>query len=481
LVSHKPASAQNFPRELRAIWLTTAFGLDFPKQNYDARAQKKWLIALADSIAESGLNTVFFQVKPMGDALYPSDFSPWSAVLTGTTGQAPELFFDPLQTFIEAAHERDIEVHAWFNPFRLGKFTWQSDICIQKFPLGHFFQYKEQYWLDPGHPESRNFASKSIAEVVQRYDIDGVHLDDYFYPYRDENEDIPDDIIFQVFGGMYKNKEEWRRQNVTDFIRRVHSEVKKIKPYLKFGVSPFGIWQNKSEHPEGSETKAKLSAYRHVYADAKLWVERKLLDYICPQMYFSTADKNAPFEKVLQWWDNLKTERHIYAGLALYRVGENGEDPAWSDAEEIARQIRLIRVCKNVHGFAFFRLQHWQENSPKLQKSLGNDFSRKTLPPEMPWIDFPLPPRPFVPAAQIYDEKVLLSWAVPEHQCGKLRFCIEKKTIFPDGKTQTDYVWTDKTYQVFEKKQERAEVVFRVCSKNRIAALSEFSEKVSLK
>jgi uncharacterized lipoprotein YddW (UPF0748 family) len=450
-------------------------------QNYDVRTEKMWLKNLCDSIADAGFNTVIFQVKPMGDALYPSEFSPWSSVLTGKTGLAPDNFFDPLHFFIEAAHEHDLEVHAWFNPFRLGKFTWRNDICVQKFPLGHFFEYKEQFWLDPGHPDSRNFASKNIAEVLMRYDIDGVHLDDYFYPYRDEQEDVPDDVVFQVFGGLFKDKAAWRRQNVTDFVRRVHSEIKKAKPYIKFGVSPFGIWQNAAESPEGSQTKSRFSAYSHVYADAKLWLEKKIVDYVCPQIYFSTKWSDAPFETVLAWWNRLENERHVYAGIGIYRINEEQEDKTWLDSTEMQRQHEILKKYKNIKGKAYFRWRNWQENKLNFRQFLAEDWSIKALPPTMEWLVFPAPPVPFQPSFVKKGKEIVLSWAIPPHECGKIRYFLRVKKIYRSGKTEEEIIYSKNNYFIFFKKDDLSEIQFSVCSKNRIAVLSDFSEVLIVK
>ena len=317
-------------KELRGVWMATVNNADWPsRKDLTVEQQKQELTAILDRVAALHLNAVFLQVRPMADAFYPSHLEPWSEFLTGTIGKDPG--YDPLAFAIAEAHARGLELHAWFNPFRGNPTT-----TLRAYPYGRFL------WMDPGDPAVRQRALDVIADVTRRYDIDGVHLDDYFYPYPENNQDFPDGATYQQYGaGM--SKDAWRRDNINRFVENLYSTVKSIKPAVEVGISPFGIWR--PGHP--SQIKG-FDAYDKLYADSKLWLHRGWVDYLAPQLYWPIDKREQSFPALLHWWTREdKLGRGIVAGMSLNRVSRVG-------ANELARQIRLVREDDRAVGFILF-------------------------------------------------------------------------------------------------------------------------------
>jgi len=402
------ASGQPTPkRELRGVWIATVANIDWPsRDNVNPERQKQELIEILDKHQRAGLNAVFFQIRPSADAFYAKGREPWSRFLTGYQGQAPTPFYDPLEFVIQEAHKRGMELHAWVNPYRAST-TLRADHFskdhITKTKPEWFFKYAGKYLFNPGLPEVRSYIIEVIMDVVKNYDIDGVHFDDYFYPYPDaRNTPLPDAATFHQFGKTFANIHDWRRDNVDVLIRDLGQAIKKEKPYIKYGVSPFGIWDNKRDNPEGSETYG-LSGYRTLYADGVKWMKEGWIDYINPQIYFPFNNRAAAFEILLDWWEKHTYGRHFYVGHAAYRVNE--KRPGWTDKGQIPKQIRHLRTHHDVQGSIYFSSKSLIDNLAGLRDSMEyNLYHYRALPPTMGWIDSIPPSAPFGLQAHLYDD-----------------------------------------------------------------------------
>ena len=352
------------PRELRGMWITTVNNIDWPSRpGLPAEEIKAEYRGWLDLAQQRNHNAVFVHVRPSGDALWPSKYAPWSEWLTGQRGKDPG--FDVLGWIVAETHARNLEFHAWFNPYRGSQPSANggagADIAqlAPDHPLRQHPDWAVVYpanaigsrlHFNPGIPEARKFVEDSMLEAVQRYDIDGVHFDDFFYPYPAAKQDFPDDAAFAQYGTGFTNKADWRRDNVNTLVREMSERIKAAKPWVKFGISPFGIWRNDRTDPAGSPTRG-LQAFDDVYADTRLWVREQWLDYIVPQLYWHVGFDLADYAKLLPWWsEQVKDTRvQLYIGQADYRVGQAG---AWSDPAELERQLALnhrYAVAGSVH------------------------------------------------------------------------------------------------------------------------------------
>ncbi|MGB2579900.1 uncharacterized lipoprotein YddW (UPF0748 family) [Elusimicrobium simillimum] len=341
--------------ELRGVWIATVENIDWPsKQGLSAEEQKAELAAMLDSLKEMGFNTIFLQVRPTADTLWPSNLEPWSQWLSGEQGKYPG--YDPLAFAVYEAHKRDMKIHAWFNPFRVGKAKLTKTHPARQHK-DWVIKYGDKKYFDPGNPAARAHNINVIMEVVEKYDIDGVHIDDYFYPYpiekKDKNIPFKDKKSFKRYAAKGQPLDDWRRQNINTFIRDLKTKIKAAKPGLPFGISPFGIWRNKEDDTAGSDTTA-FSSYSGIYADSRLWVKEGLVDYIVPQIYWHFEHEKAPYGKVLDWWQGeiacLDNAPQLYIGLAAYKHGT----PQWADKYEISRQVAYAREKPEVGGFVYF-------------------------------------------------------------------------------------------------------------------------------
>ena len=357
--------------EMRGVWVSTVSNLDWPEVgNYDVKVQKELLKEKFDFIEEQNMNTIFFQVRPMGDALYESSYAPWSKYLTGTLGENPG--YDPLEFAIDEAHKRGLELQAWFNPFRIDsnseKFNIDNyiDELPEESPLKNnpdwIVKYNNYHYLDAGIPEVREYVIDTIIEVVKNYNIDGVVLDDYFYPYPSGGVEFPDEDTYEKYGEGFSSKDEWRRNNIDCFISELYSKIKDTKVEVKFGVSPFGIWRN-GEAVGGSNTSG-LSSYDDVYVDSRKWIQEGWIDYIIPQIYWQFDYNSAPFATLVDWWAKQveNTNVELYIGHAAYKINDSSYGEAWLNGNEVINQIRYSRANSNVKGNCFFRLKTLEEN-----------------------------------------------------------------------------------------------------------------------
>ncbi len=370
-------------REFRGAWVATVNNIDWPSQpGLSVSQQKRELIAIMDRAAELHLNAIVFQVRPACDAFYDSRIEPWSPFLTGTMGKAPSPFYDPLALAIEEAHKRGIELHAWFNPFRAShpasKSGFSADHISRTHP-GLVRQYGQYLWLDPGEPEAQEYSLRVIMDVVRRYDIDAVQFDDYFYPYKDHDVPFPDESSWRKYGvTSHLGREDWRRENVNAFVTKVGQSIKSAKPWVKFGVSPFGIWQ--SGHPP--QIKGS-SAYDMLYCDARMWLANGWLDYCAPQLYWQIESPAQSFPVLLKWWEQQNTHlRHVWAGVNSIKVGDG-----WK-AEEIVNQIRIARELSANAGVIHYSMKALMQNRGGLATALARDVYREpALAPAFPWLE----------------------------------------------------------------------------------------------
>ncbi|MCA1609194.1 MAG: family 10 glycosylhydrolase, partial [Acidobacteria bacterium] len=321
----QPHEPPGIPREFRAAWIATVSNIDFPsRKSLAPDEQKRELLEILTLAERLRLNVLIFQVRPMTDAVYRSSIEPWSEFLTGEMGRGQH--FDPLEFLVAEAHKRGILVHAWFNPYRAFHPSAQSVSSnhVSKTKPSIVRRYGRSMWLDPTDPDAKKHSIRVIADVVRRYDVDGVHFDDYFYPYAEKDAagnkiDFPDEQNWQAYlkRGGKQSRGDWRRSHVDDFVEAVGREVKRIKPEVLYGISPFGIWQ-----PDPSKDIAGFNAYAELYADARKWLQDGTVDYLAPQLYWETARKGLSFPVLLEWWKSQNTRsRHIFPGIAAYRIG----------------------------------------------------------------------------------------------------------------------------------------------------------------
>lgn len=373
------------PREFRAAWVATVANINWPsRNNLSTEDQKREAIALLDLLKDNNFNAVIFQVRPSADALYASKLEPWSYFLTGTIGKAPQPFYDPLEFWVEEAHKRGLELHVWLNPYRAhhatgGAVTSQS--MARKSPENMIKLRNGMYWFDPASKKTQDHAAAVVMDIVKRYDIDGVHFDDYFYPYASYNggADFPDHKTWSSYkrNGGTLSRSDWRRDNVNQFIKRVYSEIKQEKPSVKFGLSPFGIW--KPGYPAGITGS---SQYDELYADAKLWLNEGWIDYFTPQLYWPIDPPKQSFTALLKWWQSENThDRHLWPGLNTVEVR------AANRAKEINRQIEETRkILPNSVGAVHWSIAGLTKN-PTLLKGLRDGlYSQKALVPATPWL-----------------------------------------------------------------------------------------------
>lgn len=372
-------------REFRGAWIASVANINWPSKNsLTTDQQKADAIELLDMLKDNNFNAVILQVRPSGDALYESPHEPWSYFLTGETGKKPYPYYDPLNFWIEEAHKRGMELHVWLNPYRAhhsngGRVA--SASLVNKFSEYTYRLKNGMYWFDPASKDIQDHVSKVVKDLVKRYDIDGVHFDDYFYPYATYNggADFPDSKTWNAYqnSGGNMSRADWRRDNVNKFVERVYKEIKAEKNYVKFGISPFGIW--KPGYPEGIKGS---SQYDELYADAKLWLNKGWVDYFAPQLYWPINSSGQPFPKLLEWWNSENTmKRHLWPGLNTVEV-KAPDRPA-----EIVSEVEVSRnILKNSPGEI-----HWSiaglTKSWAMQNALKTKvYQEKALIPQSPWL-----------------------------------------------------------------------------------------------
>ncbi len=368
--------AQPKKREMRAVWIATVANIDWPSQNgLTSQQQREEMRTMLDSLQKNNINTIILQIRPTADAIYPSALEPWSSWLTGKQGQKPNPYYDPLQFIIDEAHRRCMEVHAWLNPYRVTN----SD-NIRQLSKDHlyfknkdlFIKYGGKYYFNPGLDETRIFLNRVVEDVVEHYDIDAIHFDDYFYPYRVGNEEFPDDATFKQFprGFAPNQKDDWRRNNVNMIISELHETIKNLKPWVQFGVSPFGVWRNSNVDPRGSNTRAGVQNYDDLYADVLKWLKEGTIDYVVPQLYWEIGKKVADYDVLVKWWSENSYGKNLYIGLYASQLGQREANAAWRNGNEVIRQLNLNTHYPQVDGAVFFSARGFLQNKQGLLDSL---------------------------------------------------------------------------------------------------------------
>jgi uncharacterized lipoprotein YddW (UPF0748 family) len=389
-------------RELRAVWIATVGNIDWPsKQGLSAQQQQQEFISHLNFLQRNGFNAVIVQVRPAADAFYPSEYEPWSKYLSGKQGQPPFPKYDPMEFMIRECHKRNMEFHAWFNPYRALVASNSNPNPPNHATRTHpdwIISYGGKSYFDPGNPEAREYILKVILDAVKRYDVDAIHIDDYFYPYPVAGRPFPDQASFTKYGNSTQSREDWRRDNVNMFVSQLNSNIKKEKSWVKFGVSPFGIWRNDNKDPEGSATRGS-SCYDDLYSDVKLWIDKKWVDYVAPQLYWEHGHRVAAYDVLLPWWKKNIGTRQLYVGLGIYRM-LNATKAPWNKPDEILQQIRDARA-QNANGFVFYSMSCFYKIRPELTDSLQqNYFGNIAIPPAMTWLDNVAPLAPVARVSQ---------------------------------------------------------------------------------
>ena len=429
-------SQKSLKREFRGVWIASVANIDWPSRpGLSTYKQREEYRAILNHHEKNGINAVIVQVRPSADAFFRSELEPWSEWLTGAKGKTPEPEYDPLTFMIEEAHERCMEFHAWLNPYRAifdaknfyedsnhihldtiksiikelvesdslntsgklsvneytqlaGLLELDTSLLIYQNP-DWFLQYGNKIYFDPGIPEVQQHIVDVVRDIVVRYEVDAIHMDDYFYPYRIAGVDFPDTLSFKKYGTMYSRdlKDDWRRENVNTIVRMLNETIKNEKPFVKFGISPFGVWRNASVDPAGSATRAGQTNYDDLFADVLKWQKEKWIDYVIPQIYWYRGFELADYETLAKWWNDNHHGIQVYIGQGLYRVDGESKTEAWRNPKEIPEQIELNRSLPNIQGSCFFSSKSMINNPLGVSDELrDNYYSSPALIPKMDWL-----------------------------------------------------------------------------------------------
>ena len=370
-------------REFRGAWIQAVNG---QFRGIPTEKLKQTLIDQLNSLQGAGINAIIFQVRPEADALYASQLEPWSRFLTGVQGQAPSPYWDPMQFMIDECHKRGMEFHAWINPYRV-KTSLKSELSANHLYNIHpewFVTYNNQLFFDPALPESRRHICMVVADIVSRYDVDAIHMDDYFYPYPAKGMDFPDDASFARYGGGFTNRADWRRSNVNILIQKIHETIRGLKPWVKFGISPFGIYRNEKNDPLGSKTNG-LQNYDDLYADVLLWARNGWVDYNIPQIYWQIGHPAADYETLVKWWAKNTENRPLYISQSVMNTIQNA-DPKNPSMNQLPRKMALERAYQTIGGSCQWPASAVVENAGKYRDALVQEYHK--YPALVPVFDF---------------------------------------------------------------------------------------------
>lgn len=410
--------------EMRGAWISTVANIDWPSApGLSPERQRAEFDSLLDVLKAMNMNAVFVQVRPAGDAMYNSAVVPWSKYLTGQQGLAPNPFYDPLEYMIKAAHDRRMEFHAWLNPYRA---TFDLDTAslspmhlLKSLPPSRkaewFFQYGNRWYFNPASPLVRTYLTNVVKDLVLRYDIDGIHFDDYFYPYPQANVPPIDDYnMFASDPRGFSNIDDWRRDNISLLIKGCSEGIKAIKPYVRFGVAPYGVWRNTGKDPiNGSATGTAVTSYDDNYADVLKWLQNGWIDYVVPQLYWSIGFPPADYKTLVSWWSQHTYGRHLYIGIAAYKINNWPADPNWNQPDEINRQIAINRSTLGVNGSIFYSTKPLLYNPLGVQDSLITTlYPTPALVPPMPALTRVPPATPQICRIVGAPGKVKFAWNV---------------------------------------------------------------------
>ena len=407
--------SQRYPkREFRAAWIQSVNG-QFKGQ--DEATMKRNLINQLEALQRAGINAIIFQVRPEADALYTSQLEPWSRFLTGVQGEAPAPLWDPMQFMIEECHKRCMEFHAWINPYRV-KTALANPLAANHVYHLHpewFITYGNQLFFDPALPESRRHICMVITDILTRYDVDAIHMDDYFYPYPLKGMEFPDDASFARYGGGFDNRGDWRRSNVNLLIKQIHETVREVKPWVKFGVSPFGIYRNQKSDPLGSKTNG-LQNYDDLYADVLLWAREGWIDYNIPQIYWQIGHPAADYKELVEWWAKHAEDRPLYIGQSVMNTVKN-VDPANPNRNQMVAKMALQRAYQSIQGSCQWPASAVIENAGNYADALRSEYHRyPALPPVYHFIDNKAPGKVKSLKPLWMEDGYVLFWTAPKYR-----------------------------------------------------------------
>ena len=401
-------------REFRAAWIQSVNG---QFRGMPTEKLKQTLIAQLNSLQEAGINAIIFQVRPEADALYASQLEPWSRYLTGVQGKAPDPYWDPMQFMIDECHKRGMEFHAWINPYRV-KTSLKNELApghVYNIHPEWFVTYGDQLFFDPALPESRRHITLVVGDIVSRYDVDAIHMDDYFYPYPMKGKDFPDDASFARYGGGFTDKGDWRRSNVNLLIKKIHETVREIKPWVKFGVSPFGIYRNESSDPLGSKTRG-LQNYDDLYADVLLWAREGWIDYNIPQIYWQIGHPVADYETLIKWGGKNTENRPLFIGQSVMNTIQNA-DPSNPSVNQLPRKMALQRAYQTIGGSCQWPASAVVENAGKYRDALMAEYHKyPALPPVFDFMDNEAPNKVRKVKPVWTADGYILFWTAPKYR-----------------------------------------------------------------
>ena len=448
IISHLSFSsaAAQVKREFRGAWIQAVNGQWIGQST---QQMQQTLTTQLNALQRMGANAIIFQVRTECDALYPSSIEPWSRFLTGQQGKAPNPSWDPLQWMVEQCHARGMELHAWINPYRAKTKTTNvlSTTHISQQHPERVFAYDDLLLLDPGLQENRDYICAVVADIVKRYDVDGIHYDDYFYPYPAAGQTIPDDATYAAHADGFIDRGDWRRHQVNLFVKQVYKTVHDIKPWVKVGVSPFGIYRNQKSHADGSATNG-LQNYDDLYADILLWVKNGWVDYNVPQIYWEIGNRAADYQELIRWWDSHATNRPLYIGEDIERTVK------YSQQEQ---KMRLYTECPHVEGTVLWYAKAAVDNVGGYATQLQQRYWRwPALQPSMPFISKTSPRKPRkVAAVWMSADEQVLCWTPPRGNNWKreaLQYVIyrfrEGEPIDTDNTSHMVAITTDTFYRL---------------------------------
>ena len=405
--------AQDLPkREFRGAWIQAVNG---QFKGMPAEKMKQTLTSQLDVLQKAGINAIIFQVRVEGDALYASKYEPWSRYLTGVQGQAPAPQWDPLAFMVDECHKRGMELHAWINPYRAktkGTTALAGNHPAKLYP-NRFIEYDGQLYFDPGYPENRAYICKIVKDIVERYDVDAIHMDDYFYPYPAKGKEIRDDVSFAQYGTGYANRADWRRNNVNQLIQDLHRTIRETKPWVKFGISPFGIYRNQKSDPKGSKTNG-LQNYDDLYADIILWVDNGWVDYICPQIYWEIGHPAADYQELVGWWAQHAGNRPLFIGQDVMRTVQK-PDLQNPNIHQQARKMQLQRAQPTIEGSCQWYAAAVVDNVGNYREALSRHYHRyPALQPLFPFMDKKAPKKVRKLKPVWMEDGYILCWTAPK-------------------------------------------------------------------
>ena len=474
--------------EFRAAWVATVNNIDWPSRpGLGITQQKQEAINMLNMLQQNGINAVIFQGRPAGDAFYQSNLEPWSRYLTGTQGKDPG--YDPLAFWIDECHKRNMELHLWCNPYRVAQHT-DEPLASNHIAFLHpewIINYGDKLYFNPGLPETRAFIVEVVKDVVSRYDVDAIHFDDYFYPYPIAGIPFPDLQTFYQYPGKFKAEQigDWRRNNVDETIYLLSQAIKATKPWVKFGISPFGVWRNMADDRRGSLTAAGTTNYDHLYADILKWQQNEWIDYVLPQLYWQIGHPSVNFELLCHWWSQNRFNRDLYIGQALYKAERNSDVPEWRQADQLTRQIRVMRQIEGIKGGALYSAKHFQRDLMGFQDSLQQNLYRyPAIVPPMKWIDNKAPDKP----GRVRKRGMEIRWKADKTKNEldrPVRFIVYKnkegETFDPNDPRSILLITQAKKIKLKKGDGEAERYLFRVSALDRLNNESKISKPVKMK